>query len=258
MIRNFNYTGRRRIERQRVSVLLHDAPDGQQTFDAGLSLGGLELPGESVVYVEAYYRAAWMRFHFGTVNRIVPPEDRRLVGFARGSTVFFRVNVVDESGELGLIQATADGIRPVQPGEHAGRRSILPVDRRDLGPEIWRVNIEETAGPVLELNNRIPEVDHRARHDPIFIGLVYPSVLREVLTRAMCLGAADDDEDTSGWVAQWRRFARSLHPGPVPDTAEPEENRDEINAWVESVVRAFCARYKVLDNLLASISTGTA
>src|SRR5439155_26581328 len=103
------------------------------------------------VYLEAYYRASWMRFPYGAVGGLQPPPDRTLREVDRASKIYFRLLVVDESGECGLILASADGIRPLEADEDVGRReSLLPVVTADLGPGVWRVRFD-AAAPVLAL-----------------------------------------------------------------------------------------------------------
>src|SRR5262249_24445676 len=159
VIRRFNYTGRKRIEQSGISVTLHEDADGVRTFDITLDLSGSRLPADGKVYVQAYYRTSWMRFSFGTVTAITPPTNRRLSEIDRGNIVYFRVLVVDEHGQHGRIIAAVDGIRPLRPGEDGYRKlSLLPVNLIDLGPELWRLDFEG-AGPVLEVNNRIPDIE---------------------------------------------------------------------------------------------------
>ena len=70
------------------------------------------------------------------------------------SAVLFRIKIVDSEKEKGKILASADRVRPSIEGEHAGRKSIFPVEYRDLRQEIWRVEIEDDVGPVLLLNSK--------------------------------------------------------------------------------------------------------
>lgn len=256
MIRRFNYTGRRRIERSDVSVTLRAGNNDVPEFDLNLNLARLQLPGSAKIYVEAYYRTSWMRFSCGIAEKIEYPPDRRLTEIDRGSTVYFRVLVVDETGVHGRIVASVDGIRPLQPGEKEDkRRSLLPVNLTDLGQEVWRLRFEP-ADPVLEVNNRIPEVQNRLQRDPVFLAMVYPAVIRQVLEHGIFVEGLDDDDEAETWQARWVRFSRNLVPFEVPSLVqeEAENNRELILDWIDQVARAFCAKFKVLDEFIAGES----
>lgn len=254
MIRHFNYTGRRRIERSDVSVVIRMAQNEIPEFDINLDLTRLRLPTEAKVYVEAYYRTSWMRFSCGTVENVIYPDDRRLSDIDRGSTVYFRVLVVDETGEHGRIVASIDGIRPLEPGEQEDkRRSLLPVNLIALGQEIWRLRFEHSE-PVLEVNNRIPEVQNRLQRDPVFLALVYPAVIRQVLEHAIFVEGLDDEDDLGTWQARWVRFGKLLLPGEAPPLTrqEADDNREIIMDWIDQVADAFCVKFSVLDEFIAS------
>src|SRR5689334_21822001 len=134
MIRRFNYTGRQRIERSRVTVEVNPGVDGKTlVFDAVIRLDGLELPAEAPVIVEVCYGSSYMRFPFGTVAHCLPPADRRLMPIENGHAAFFRVKVIDPTDEQGRILAEADKIAPRDPSIlDANRRSLLFVDYKDL------------------------------------------------------------------------------------------------------------------------------
>ena len=251
MIRRFNYTGRKRIDRSRVEIRLAGDGHGVPTFDAALALTDLGLAGHARVYVEAYYRSSWMRFPWGTVSEVRVPESRRLTDVDHVPTVYFRVLVVDETGQRGRILASIDGVRATRHGEEPGRReSILPVNPTDLGDQIWRLHFGDE--PVLEVNNRIPDILSRVQHDPAFLALVYPAVVREVLLQAVLVETLPDAEPP-GWQGQWLQFARSVHPGEPPslDPEQLQDSREAVQEWIDDVVASFSRKLDVLQRYLA-------
>ena len=83
-VRRLNYTGRKRIRQTDVRFVIHEDGSGSATFDGDLSgLGNCDLPADARVYVETYRQTSWMRFDFGTIEAISPPEDRRLCSLQR-------------------------------------------------------------------------------------------------------------------------------------------------------------------------------
>lgn len=96
MRRTFNYTGRRRIPLDFVTIRVYAIDSGARWFDADLSrLCELRLPENARVFVEAYFERAYRRFDFGTVCAIQHPEDRSLEEIDFGGRMRFRVKITD-------------------------------------------------------------------------------------------------------------------------------------------------------------------
>ena len=240
MIRRLNYTGRHRIKRSCVTIRLRTEGNGSRSFDAHIDLSDMSLPEDAQVFVEAYHASSYMRFTFGTVGQMIPPDDRRLTDIMANCRPRFRVKVVDRRQALGRILAVADKLVPLREEDEAAERgNLLPVEYRDLGAQIWRLDL--TDSPILELNNRVDGIADVARSDGQFLALVYPEALRQILLRVVLSdreGITDPDMDPDDWRCQWLRFAGSL-PGvaaPVPGLDD-----DELRDWVDDAVSAFCS-----------------
>jgi len=240
MIRRFNYTGRQKIERSRVGISLSRSEDGGAVFDADLQMGGLDVPLEGHVYVEAYYRASFMRFDFGTVANPVKPANRRLTDIG-GEVVFFRVKVVDPTGEHGRILAEADGVTPRQPGlAPDNRKCLLHVNFKDLGEEVWRLALDNPM-PALEVNDRIENIRDIILTDRTFQSLVYPAAVREILQRILIIDEHDATEDDGEWASLWLKFVGRFHPiDPPPLDPDSDADRQKRLDWIEDAVRGFC------------------
>jgi hypothetical protein len=241
MIRRFNYTGRKKIERSRVGISLRRPREGDVVFDADLQLGGLDVPLEARVYVEAYYKASFMRFDFGTVANIVEPASRRLTDTGGGDVVFFRVRVVDLTGEHGRLLAEVDGVTPRQPDSvPANRRCLLYVNFKDLGEEVWRLEFDNPM-PVLEVNDRIENIRDIVLTDRKFRSLVYPAAVREILQRILIIEEHDAADDDGEWASLWLRFVRRFHTVDPP-RLDPDSNaaRQARLEWIDEAVHAFC------------------
>ncbi len=248
-IRSFNYTGRRRITRDEISLRLSQSSDKTETFDADIRLAKDHvLPADAVVCVEAYRgsSASWMRFPYGTVAALKPPSDRRLTEFDGTDGILFRVKVTSPGEQQGLILAEADGLSPRQPDEEEqSRESILPVrSDKNLEKRVWRLDFSDK--PILLINSALGEKWDVVR-DQAFRSLVMPEILEAILVRILLVeeyrGDAQDD-DTGDWRTQWLRFVRS-----IPGTAEPPdtEEEDAREEWIEQVVAAFSRRLQILD-----------
>lgn len=236
MKRHLNHTRRRALLPEHVAVNLVQPANGDHA--PGFTLR-LEIPEswhltpDARVYVEPYVRSSSMRFDFGMLGMLAPPEETALDEIDTG-LVMFRVKVVDESGALGLILASADSVRPREANDGDSRRSILPLRHRDLGNQIWLVEFSSGEGPELVLNNRIPGLRERLLSEPLLQGMVFPAAFRQVLLTAFGEGQFSEEE----WSADWRSFCEGLGlEAPAVDARmEPEELED----FVDAAVKAFC------------------
>ena len=114
MIRKFNYTGRKKINRSNILISLFKNGRFIQ-FDAEIKLDGLNLPGNASVYVEPYYHFSFMRFNFGTVENFYPPNETLITEIPFSEILYFRIKVVDEIDIHGQLLAYADKIKPCRP-----------------------------------------------------------------------------------------------------------------------------------------------
>lgn len=244
MLRKLNFTERIRLPRRAVEITLR-REGNELAFDAVLAIDDRRLPLDARVFVQAHYRQSFMRFDFGTVGVVTPPEDRRLTAIDSDNVASFVVKVVGAGGRI-LAQSRSLTLSERRDGA-AGRESLLPVDFRDLDEEVWRVWIDETSGPVLCLNSSIDGIDRLARDDASFFGLVYPAAVREVLTHALLAGEPPEDEPDD-WRALWIRWAEELSGTPLPSDDDPLARRD----WVDDVSAAFARRHRVVSRLTSS------
>jgi len=242
MIRRVNFTGRKKIPRSRVAIRVREG-GAARLFDADLRLDGLGLDADAQVFVEAYHRSAYLRFDFGTIARIQPPPIRRLDRIPVDRPLF-RVKVVETAGAVGRIVAAADKIVPLAVDrDEENRDTLLFAEHADLGDRVWTLDLDGD-WPTLYLNTRIEGIREAARAGPEFLTLVYPEVVRAVLTRVLRGERhTDPDSDEEDWPALWLRYAmRALgRPRPPADPDDPDVGR-----WIEDAVNAFCGARSVL------------
>lgn len=236
MIRQFNYTNRKRIPKEKVHVILKEQGQQRPSFDATVDLSDLKLPETARVYVEAYYRDSYMRFDFGTVAHIESQDDRTLSEIDNREAIYSRVKVVDPLGEHGKILADVDGIIPNSSDGHGARVAILEVKfEENLGSQAWSVELSDAATPVLIVNKRLGSKEY-VRSDDVFFSLVYPAVVREILIRIIVIDEYDYDPEDDQWRQRWLYFVCGLPEVGLP----PSDDRDAKYDWIEGAVRAFC------------------
>ena len=123
---------------------------------------------------------------------------------------------------------------------------MLHVKAEDIGQEVYRVDF---SGPdvVLLVNRAAGDKDTLAR-SPLFMSLVYPAALREILNHILHVKGIDDlDDDGSTWETRWLRFASSLPGvGRVPDNSS-----DDWDQWIDDAVAAFSKQQTMLDRFIS-------
>ena len=235
MIRRYNYTSRKAIPRSNVAVTLHEGTP--MSFDAEISLGGLDLPEDAELTLVANRNARAQRFTYGRVGDIRQPEDRTLTAIA--GVPSFRLLVV-ESGGSGRLLAVAHRIAPRRaPDENddGGLQSLLWVREADIGDEVWRMDFAEH--PMLYLNRNIPGISEAVRSDEKFRSLIVPEAFRSILKR-MTMVDKYDPEDADGQWADWVRIVQDFQPTPIPQTdGDDSENMEDIDVWIEETVALF-------------------
>lgn len=238
MIRRYNYTGRKKINRTDAQVFIDEDP---LRFQAALKLGDYGLPESARVFVEAYRQTNWMRFDFGTVAAIKAPSDRQLTEFDTHEGILFRVKVTAAAAPEGRLLAEADQVSPIHQAGEEPRDPLLPIKPEDLGEEVFRVDYAD-GPPILKVNKRFGDWRALVRH-PAFVCFALPQVLREILTRVLWVEEYYDTEEESDWQARWLRFA-SLIPG-SSDPPEAKDERDRFDDWINDAVAAFARMHRL-------------
>ncbi len=256
MIKRVNSTGRRRIGSDHVTIEVHEGQDAR-TFDAEIKLKGFEDSPEAAVVLEATCAGSntIRRYAWGTVGQLMPPEDRALRDL-HGENVFFSLKVIDRSERFGRILGLAENIRPLKAGPKTatGRRGILPVEKADLGDELWKLDFR-SEDVFLLVNQNIPGLSERVRFDATIYTLIYPAIIRQVLQRALD-EQTDDDEDSERWSVLWLKFGRRLHPeGLQPPVSEDDDERDE---WISEIITAFCREHSLREKFTQASGSGEA
>jgi len=114
----------------------------------------------------------------------------------------------------------------------------------------------DTGQPVLWVNNRIsPRIMDIVRRDAVWLSLVFPAAIREILSRILLVEERDDpwtDDDPS---ALWLRWGSDLIGSSPPQSDDDEDRRDtEKLEWIDQVVNAFSAQVQASAKYRRSLS----
>jgi hypothetical protein len=225
-----NSTGRKKIHRDRITIL----PRENGGFECDLDLADLGLPLTGRIVVEAHRQSITERFDFGTVDKpgsAAAPVLRQL----DFEDVTFRVKVVDPQN--GRLLARADRLRP-NGHDEGGRRELLTVKIKDIGPEPWKVEIDPAGEPVLILNDAIPGADARITKDPLFQALILPAAFRQVLHLLWAENEQLEQDDDSP-ASRWLMFSQALTGQDPPDW----DDDNAVVEWIDTACREFAAQH---------------
>ena len=112
-----------------------------------------------------------------------------------------------------------------------------------LGQEVYRLSFED--GIVLLINDRIEQWREVSR-DPAFMALVYPAVLRMVLSRILLNREQSEDDNEEDWPEQWIEFATG-HLGMEEPPRIDNEGIEPVSLWIDRAVASFCSRNRSYD-----------
>ena len=242
-VTQINHTGRKRLTSEDVAIGLHNESTPLAFEVTRLSLDRHKLPGDALVRLEAYHRTIYARFRLGTVSEPVLPGRQTIPQFSIPDGIRFRVKVTSVAeSEMG--QLLAAGTRIAPSWLDGGQESLLPVKPDDtLGQEVYRLNFDD--GIVLLINDRIEQWREVSR-DPEFMALVYPAVLRMVLSRILLNKEQSEDDNEEDWPEQWIEFATG-HLGMEEPPQMESEGIESVSQWIDRAVASFGYRNRSYD-----------
>lgn len=242
-IRRLNYTKRKKLRRADFEITLINDAEGGPSFEAALRLGRYSFPETASVSIEAYHRTRLMRFDLGTVATIRPGHRYALTDFDSEDEILFRIKVTDRSAAPGKLLGNADRIQPHKPDADVDNRvALLPPYPVDLEHEIWRLELQPE--PQLLINSNLPDWKETVKSNE-FRALVYPSIVREVLTRILIIDRITDTEDAESWQSQWLGFVQS-----IPGVGDVPRSADDHEDWITSASAAFARRFRMRDRFI--------
>lgn len=244
MTRRFNYTGRRRIyhkgAKSEVTISLRTRDVKPPSFDAELNFQRLNLPEDTAILIEAYFRTSYERFTWGTVGSLGPSSDT-VLKVVDPEVARFTVKAVDSTGK---ILARASGIKPELVDEQEGgeeRTSLIAVKAVNMD-QLWRVSVRPGERPLLEVNKAL-RIKQKLLDDPLTRGLVFPAALREIVTRYVAVGALDSDDP---WARRVVNFLSDLTTEEIPRVYDGDIDDTTTQDWLENVVSNYCQRYNII------------
>mgnify|MGYP001169331256 FL=1 len=226
---SINFTERKKILKS--NFIFKTSEDSKGNHELSVELGDFdtnEFFGHERVYIEAYAKSTRQTIDCGIITKLELPSKIPLKGLDVSAVTLFEVKVVDESSKLGRLIALGQKFRANE-DDIDNTMPLLPIVEFDLGEIPWKVSFEPTPNE-LHLNKSIPGATDRFKTDGMFLALVLPAALREILTHH--LNKDDADENTE----KWTEFAQSFG---------KQDSEDEVNEWIDKVIEGFCKKHKM-------------
>lgn len=234
-VRRLNYTGRQRIHRSDVEVVLRTEGDSH-LFDSAYDLDGYGFPSSSPVVIEATAGWALMRFELGTVGESKAAASAPLTDFWSTEGLRFRIKVLGDGTTAGRVLGIADNLVATELTQPTSAKSFIAVRPTDLGPIVWKLSFDDNQ-PILHVNERLADWRSFIRRPPVRAMLI-PEVLRQVLKQAIT--NPSDEEDASSWQTQALGMFNVRNGLPAE-----EDGEDEIDSWVDDRVSEFARRHRL-------------
>lgn len=241
-VANLNFTSRQRIERSDVRI--SGVTSGQEGYFLleKFDIAEYGFPYDAEVVVESFTgKYGFQRFEVGRLDRLdlttrfpFPANDL--------PNASFRLKVV-ASDATGRILGDADNI-PVEIGGNPP--SILPIDPADLADKVWWLEIDEETGPILQMNQRLPDYQQIAR-DAEFRATVMPSVVYQIamwVMESVHMGETD---------VNVRRWAKALTFPGIDLTKVSTEDEDVRKDFALKVAQAFSKKNSFFDQYMISL-----
>jgi hypothetical protein len=251
MSRRFNFTGRVKILREDVKIIL--APRGNSLIcNVHLQLDSYKIKPDAQVVVEAERgRVLRIRHDWGLAGKAFTTDGASsefdIASMGDPEDVRFRVLVV-EPGSCRLL-ATAEGVEAHNTqDDQTPQRSILPIIMRDLQGGVWELeNMDET--PTLVLDSTLG-TKQEIKSSPVLLSLL-PGVIRAILTYLAHehQDTGKDDENDTGEGSSsgiWLELGEKWAGCPYPTNTGQHR---EIDEWAQKAVTGFCREKKLRSNL---------
>ena len=237
----FNYTGRKKIMRESVSVTLNEQSNGKVAPDININLAKYDLPSGAPVFLEFYSSGFLRRDQYGTCEDPVRRLPSQFSSTTQTSELKVRLKVLDPEPGSHKILALMKGARPEDESQSSApaRESLLALRAADLRGQVWRVvpSTGRDEHPELLIDRRLGDYQTLATTD-WFQAMVMPAALEHILTDIIVIqefSSSDEDSIWSGWL----RFA--LYYSPVKEIPEinPEDDstRQAAVQWIWDVVQ---------------------
>jgi hypothetical protein len=250
-MKRFNYTGRKKILRGDIKVRLHGEFNEKPTVDVSIDFDGYDFPLGSSVFLEPQWKTRFMRIPLGCPVKCLRQNSIVLDEFDDSEGLDFRIKVVDE--QRGVLLGVAENIKPYNKDDKLddNQVSILPVTSVDLSTygTLWRIEYHDQKA-VLQIEHGLGSREQVVR-SLWFRGFILPAAMRQILVKVVSDGEWDEElSDPDDLSTKWLLFSKQLGAG------LPGKSAEDIEEWIDTVVRMLANSIGVRDDVISQFETG--
>lgn len=252
-MKRFNYTGRKKILREDISIRLHGDFDAKPVVDVAVDLKDYDFPDGAEIYLESQHKTRFMRLLIGGGEAMsVQSHSLELKEFDDADGLSFRIKVV--APDRGQLLGIAENIKPYNKDEELddNQRGILPVRSADLSQAgvLWRIDYGDEEA-VLEIEKELGGKDQVVR-SLLFKGFILPAAMRQILAKIVAATEGWDDSlsDPQELSTRWLMFSKKVGAG------LPDKSTSDQEDWLDDTVRLLSRRIGVRDQIIADYESG--
>lgn len=254
MRRSIGYTGRRKIAQSSVDVKLYESEVGKRvslTIASPSAFESMSLSSKvKLRFFENHFTETLVFGTLGEVSDGVEPLEMENHDAFSAPSVQLRV-VESEGNRRGIVLGSTRRWTLRMNGEdQTGNISegILLLQRRNISPRIWKLDIREDEQPVVYIDSTIRNPYAWARSDAVFASCVFPAVIKEIFD--YLYGLPDLPEQQ--WAIDWMDWAETLLPERFNHSADEEDYED----WINRLIDRFCGHHDLLGKLRYRLEEG--
>ena len=250
-MKRFNYTGRKKILREDVSIRLHGDFDAKPVVDVAVDLTDYDFPGDAEIYLEPQQQTRFMRLLLGECGALkIHARLLELTEFDDADGLSFRIKIVEPN--KGKLLGIAENIKPYNKDEKLddNQQSILPVRSTDLTQTgvLWRIGFGDQEA-VLEIEKELGGKEQVVR-SLLFRGFILPAAMRQILAKIVSDEWDESLADPQELSTRWLIFAKQAGAG------LPDKNPENQQVWLDDAVRVLAQRIGVRQQVIADYELG--
>lgn len=236
----FNFTNRSDIPTELIKIDDLSTPLQNQLVVRDLDLSSFDFQDDAQIWLSAQRHYWFQRFDLGRPSAPVIGIPVRLDSFDSAGLggVTFRLTVVNPDDK---ILGSSKTFKFATYGRQA--TPLLDMESRDIGREVWQLELDEGTGPLLLVNSRIQD-PQSVVDSPIFITCVLPFLLKQIAVW-MLSTEIDDNADTA--TGKWMRFFSDLG---VELHYEADRSYQDTMALADEAARLFAIGHDLLATYL--------
>jgi len=255
MMYHFNYTERKPIDPESAKLRLVKSGDQPLLCDINLTLDSYDLPNDAELYLEFLDKYTYKRIGLGPLGSF-KRVTKEIEGFTTEDALKYRLKVVDQTQKHGLLLAVMEGRATKDPLPDNYLLSFRPDD---LGDIVYDVECSFNDDPVVLINKELQLDLKELANNPIFLGLAFPSIVKDILLQILFKHKIYDTEGDA-WQHNWLRHivnicGMPLPPDPdkeeasaeIPENGKPNDKlQEKLNEWIDDAIKAFFRHHHLL------------